>query len=63
MLLRKHLTGAEILGVSLDGFERIVVLRVKCFSDFSETVRELPPRSWENIPTSFSWRTAQCSGR
>ena len=41
MLLRKHLTGAEILGVSLDGFERIVVLRVKCFSDFSETVREL----------------------
>ena len=41
MLLRKHLTGAEILGVSLDGFERIVVLRVKCFSDFSETEREL----------------------
>ncbi len=41
MLLRKHLTGAEILGVSLDGFERILVIRIKCFSDFSETEREL----------------------
>ncbi len=41
MLLRKHLTGAEILGVNLDGFERILVIRVKCFSDFSETEREL----------------------
>ena len=41
MLLRKHLTGAEITDVSLDGFERIVVFRMKCFSDFSETEREL----------------------
>ncbi len=41
MLLRKHLSGAEILDVSLDGFERILVFRLKCFSDFSETVREL----------------------
>ena len=41
MLLRKHLTGAEILGVCLDGFERVLVIRVRCFSDFSETEREL----------------------
>lgn len=41
MLLRKHLSGAEILGVSTPGFERIVVIRLKCFSDFSECEREL----------------------
>ncbi len=41
MLLRKHLTGAEILGVETDGFERIVVIRMMCLSDFSSTQREL----------------------
>ncbi len=41
MLLRKYLGGAEIEDVSLDGFERILVFRMKCFSDFSETKREL----------------------
>lgn len=41
MLLRKYLSGAEITSVSLDGFERIVVIRLRCFSDFSACEREL----------------------
>lgn len=41
MLLRKHLQGAEILGVSLVGFERILALRFRCFSDFSSCERVL----------------------
>lgn len=41
MLLRKHLSGAEILGVETPGFERILVFRLMCFSDFSSCEREL----------------------
>ncbi len=41
MLLRKHLSGAEILGVGTDGFERILVFKFLCLSDFSSCEREL----------------------
>lgn len=41
MLLRKHLSGAQILGVSLAGFERILVFRLLCASDFSMRERVL----------------------
>lgn len=41
MLLRKHLSGAEILSVSTPGFERILVFRVLCRNDFSSCEREL----------------------
>ncbi len=41
MLLRKHLAGAEILGVATNGFERILVMRLMCRSDFSSAEREL----------------------
>ena len=41
MLLRKHLLGAQILGVETPGFERILVLKFKCFTDFSSCEREL----------------------
>ena len=41
MLLRKYLQGAEILGVETPGFERILIFRVLCFSDFSTAEREL----------------------
>lgn len=41
MLLRKHLTGAELLSVETPGFERIVVFRLMCYSDFSSCEREL----------------------
>ena len=41
MLLRKYLQGAEVLGVETPGFERILIFRVRCFSDFSTAEREL----------------------
>ena len=41
MLLRKYLQGAEILSVETPGFERILIFRVVCFSDFSTAEREL----------------------
>ncbi len=41
MLLRKHLSGAEILSVFTPGFERILVFKIKCFSEFSVCEREL----------------------
>ncbi len=41
MLLRKHLQGAQILGVSMVGFERILKIRFLCLSDFSSCEREL----------------------
>ena len=41
MLLRKHLHNAEILNVSLVGFERIVKIELLCRSDFSDCTREL----------------------
>ncbi len=41
MLLRKYLSGAEILGVEMPGFERILILKCRCFSDFSACKREL----------------------
>lgn len=41
MLLRKYLQGAEILSVETPGFERILIFRVLCFSDFSTAEREL----------------------
>lgn len=41
MLLRKHLQNAEILGISTVGFERIVAVRLSCFSDFSSCERIL----------------------
>ncbi len=41
MLLRKHLSGAEILSVSTPGFERIIVIRMKCFTEFSVSECEL----------------------
>lgn len=41
MLLRKHLSGAEILGVEMPQFERIVCLRFLCVSDFSSCERVL----------------------
>ena len=41
MLLRKHLLNAEIKSVSLVGFERILMLRFFCVSDFSATEKVL----------------------
>ena len=41
MLLRKYLQGAEILSVETPGFERILIFRFVCFSDFSTAEREL----------------------
>lgn len=41
MLLRKHLAGAEILGVSIAEFERILAFRLMCTSDFSMRERVL----------------------
>lgn len=41
MLLRKHLLNAEIRSVSLVGFERILMLRFFCVSDFSATEKVL----------------------
>lgn len=41
MLLRKHLLGAEILSVSQYAFERIVEIRMRCVTDFSESERVL----------------------
>lgn len=41
MLLRKHLQGAQIEGVSTVGFERILAFRLHCVSDFSECERIL----------------------
>ena len=41
MLLRKYLQSAEILGVETPGFERILIFRVRCYSDFSTAEREL----------------------
>lgn len=41
MLLRKRLQGARLVGVGLEGFERILVLRAVCESDFSSCEREL----------------------
>ena len=41
MLLRKHLQGAEILGVKQHDFERIVEITFHCTSDFSECDRTL----------------------
>ena len=41
MLLRKHLQGAEILGVETAGFERVLCFRLRCVSDFSSCERVL----------------------
>lgn len=41
MLLRKHLLNAEIKSVSLVGFERILMFRFFCVSDFSATEKVL----------------------
>lgn len=41
MLLRKHLTNAELKEVSLVGFERILAFRFFCVSDFSSTEKIL----------------------
>lgn len=41
MLLRKYLQSAELLGVSTPGFERILLFRFRCVSDFSEKQRVL----------------------
>ena len=41
MLLRKHLQGAEILSVSQREFERIVEIRLRCTTDFSDCERVL----------------------
>ncbi len=41
MLLRKRLQNAEILGVEQIGFERILAIRLMCFSDFSACERVL----------------------
>ena len=41
MLLRKYLSGAEILSVSTPGFERILQFRLHCVSDFSSCERML----------------------
>ncbi len=41
MLLRKHLQSAEIMEISLVGFERILALRFRCVSDFSSAERVL----------------------
>ena len=41
MLLRKHIQGADILGVDTPGFERILRFRLLCHSEFRETERFL----------------------
>lgn len=41
MLLRKHLQGAEILSVSLVGFERVLCFRLLGCSDFSSSEKNL----------------------
>lgn len=41
MLLRKHLLGAEISGVSLVGFERIVKISFKTRNDFKDPVEKV----------------------
>ncbi len=41
MLLRKHLQNAEILSISQYGFERIVEIRLRCTTDFSDCERVL----------------------
>ncbi len=41
MLLRKHLLGAEILDVFQVEFERIVAVKLKCTSDFTQAERVL----------------------
>ncbi len=41
MLLRKHVQGAQILGVEMCGFERILAFRLLCSSDFSSCERVL----------------------
>ena len=41
MLLRKYVQGAEILSVEMCGFERILLFRLHCTSDFSECERVL----------------------
>ena len=41
MLLRKYLQGAEILSVTTAGFERILIFKMRCVSDFSACEREL----------------------
>ncbi len=41
MLLRKHLSGAEIVGVQLVGFERIVRFRFSGSTDFSTSEKDL----------------------
>lgn len=41
MLLRKYLQSAEILSISTPGFERIIIIKLKCVSDFSYSEREL----------------------
>lgn len=41
MLLRKYLTGAQLLAIEQLGFERVIALRFHCVSDFSECDRTL----------------------
>ena len=41
MLLRKYLSGAEILKVEMPLFERILCIHFRCFSDFTSCEREL----------------------
>lgn len=41
MLLRKHLTGAQILSFEQLGFERVIAIHLHCVSDFSECNRIL----------------------
>lgn len=40
MLLRKHLAGATVSGVTADGYERIVKIRFDCKNDFRESVEK-----------------------
>ncbi len=41
MLLRKYLQSAELLSVTTPGFERVLLFRFRCVSDFSEKERIL----------------------
>ncbi len=41
MLLRKYLQSAELLSVETPGFERVLLFRFRCVSDFSERERVL----------------------
>ena len=41
MLLRKHIQSAEILSIKQHSYERIVEIRLRCISDFSESERVL----------------------